>query len=236
MSDLASELSNLHEIHLKLHDVRQQLERGPRQIAARRKKVQAAEHELLEQEEALKQARAGADRKSLDLRSKETQLEELQAKLNAASSNREYDIIRGQIDADKVAMSVLEDEILELLDRVDSAQRGVGEIKEKVKQAEDEVSAFADDFEKKAEGLRRREEGLLAQLGEAEKVIPLQIRDQYRRLVEAHGADAMAAVEDGVCSCCNVTLTTQMRVSINSGNFNFCTSCGRLLYRPRATD
>ena len=69
--------------------------------------------------EKLLELRKSADGKSLQLKSNEAKNLDLTAKLNAASSNKEYEIISSQIEADKMANSVLEDEILEALDKVD---------------------------------------------------------------------------------------------------------------------
>ncbi len=66
-------------------------------------------------------------------------------------------------------------------------------------------------------------------MAEAEKIIPSKHADGYRRLVTAHGADALADAGGGVCTHCFVTLTSQGRVQLNSGEFVFCT-CGRLLF------
>ena len=52
----------------------------------------------------------------------------------------------------------------------------------------------------------------------------------YRRVVGSLGADAMAPVENGVCTGCYVALRPQQRVQLNGGTIVFCSSCGRLLY------
>ena len=75
----------------------------------------------------LKDQRGASDRKSLDLKTNEAKIADLQTKLNTSTNNREYDIIRGQIDADSSANSVLEDEILESLEKVDLCQTDIRE-------------------------------------------------------------------------------------------------------------
>lgn len=225
-----AEFAHLHDLHSKQKRVRDQLERGPKQIEARKKKIAAAEAELAQKEQDLKDARAAADKKNLDLKSKENQILDLQGKLNTATTNREYDIIRGQIDADKAAMAVLEDEILELLERVDGIQREIGEAKQAVSDAEKDVSEFANQFEEKSKELSDQDSKLTEAIKDAERVIPGEIRDQYRRLVAAYGPDAMASAEGGSCNFCFVQLTSQNKVLLNSGKTLFCPSCGRLLY------
>lgn len=230
MPSTGAQYSHLHELHLQLKEIQDQLSRGPRQIKARQARIAEAEAQLAAKEQELKEVRASVDRKNLDLRSKEAHLADLQGKLNAAASNREFDIIRGQMDADRAAKAVLEDEILEFLDRVDARQRDVAEAKALIKTTQEDARRFANEFEQKAADLLTREAELKSRIAEAEKIIPSEIQGQYRRLVDAYGPEALAAVRHGVCQQCNVTLTSQTKVLLASGKLIFCSSCGRLMY------
>ncbi len=60
--------------------------------------------------------------KQLQLREREARIKDLQVKLNTCSSNREYQALKEQIAADQQANSVLSDEILEALERIDVLQ------------------------------------------------------------------------------------------------------------------
>jgi predicted nucleic acid-binding Zn-ribbon protein len=230
MASVGEQYGHLHDLHKQLKEIQDQLARGPRQIRARETRVGEAEAELASREQELKEARSTVDRKNLDLRSKEAHLQDLQGKLNTAASNREYDIIRGQMDADRAAKAVLEDEILEWLDRLDARQKDIATSKLAIKEAQQERERFATDFEQKATDLSRSEASLKTQIAEAEKMIPSELMPQYRRLVDAYGAEAMASAENGVCNQCFVALTAQNKVLLNSGTLLFCSVCGRLIY------
>jgi uncharacterized protein len=229
---VGADLTELHRLHGLLRDVREELARGPRQIKAREQVVTTAQADVVARQEELKQTRLAADRKGLELRTLESKLEDLKAKLNQASNNREYDILCGQIDADTAAKAVLEDEILEHLDRVDRLQKDVVACQEKVKQTHSDKDRFATEFEARIVGLKSQETDLLGQLQKAESVLSGEPLAKYRRLVDARSADAMAAVEGGVCTGCYVSLTSQQKVLLNSSQILFCSSCGRLMYSP----
>jgi predicted nucleic acid-binding Zn-ribbon protein len=92
---------------------------------------------------------------------------------------------------------------------------------------------FIANFDKEAIGLRENETQLFEKLKKAEVVLGGDTAAKYRRLVEAHGSEALAAVEGGVCTGCYVSLTSQQRVQLNSGQILFCSSCGRLMYLPQ---
>lgn len=230
MASAGAQFGHLHQLLMQLKEVQDQLARGPRQIKARQARTAEAEQQLAAKEADLKEARTTTDRKNLDLRTKEAHLNDLQGKLNQASSNREFDIIRGQMDADRAAKAVLEDEILEWLDRIDGRQREIADCKRSIQEATEEVRRFASEFEQKSIELRQMEVELQAQIEEAEKIIPTDIKAQYRRLVDTYGAEGLASSLNGVCNQCFVTLTAQNKVQLNSGKLMFCSVCGRLLY------
>jgi uncharacterized protein len=56
--------------------------------------------------------------------------------------------------------------------------------------------------------------------------------DSYRRLVHAHGAGALASVENRACTACHAILSPQDNLNVKTGKLIFCRSCGRLLYPP----
>jgi predicted nucleic acid-binding Zn-ribbon protein len=231
---VGSDLTELHRLHGLLRDVREELARGPRQLKAREQLVATSKQDVLNKQELLKQTRMAADRKALELRTLESKLEDLRAKLNQASSNREYDILRGQVDADVAAKAVLEDEILDHLERVDRLQKDIAAAQDRVTQAETDKLKFAGKFEAEAVDLKAREANLHELLARAESVLTGEPLAKYRRLVDAYGAEALASVESGVCTGCYVSLTPQQRVFLNSGQILFCSSCGRLMYLSQA--
>lgn len=225
-------IANLHRLHLALQEVQEQLQRGPRQIRAREQLLLHADAEVTAKKDQLKQLRGSSDRKSLDLKTNESKIADLKAKLNQATSNKEFDILKGQIEADTVANSVLQDEILELYDKVDRTQTEIKEAEAKAAKAKEEVQRFTRQFEADSAGLQARRAELTNEIRRSESGLTGEVAERYRRLVEAHGADAMAPAEGGICGNCRVQVTPQYRVLLNSGNVVFCGSCGRLLYSP----
>ena len=95
----AATLRTLHRMHRQLADLQEQLAAGPRQVAARTKRLQAAEGGKASAQDAVKQARLAADQKQLQLKSAEAKILELEGKLNACKTNREYQTLRDQIAA-----------------------------------------------------------------------------------------------------------------------------------------
>jgi predicted nucleic acid-binding Zn-ribbon protein len=232
MSITAAALRELHRIHQQLAELRDCLERGPRQVRAREGSVAQLEARLAEARDKAKQTQMGVDRKQLDLKAGEQKVVDLRVKLNAANSNREYQALLEQIAAAEMAGSVLSDEILEGLEKID--QHGIT-----VKEAEKNLSSGKLELEKakkavdeSAATIQADIVRLEAELAQAEKQLPSDIKGDYQRVVRSKGADSLSAVDDGVCTGCGQQITLNMQNELKLSKLVFCKACGRLLYLP----
>ena len=226
-------LRDLHRIHQQLFDLRDRLERGPKQIKARETNLTRLEGEVNQAKTNSKTARMTADHKQLLLKTGENKIADLKTKLNQASSNREYQALRDQIAADEMANSVLADEILEALERIDELAAAVVEAEQKLIKGKEELAKnrqqVAEQHDRLAEDVCRLE----VDVKEAEAILPDDFRAAYYRIVKSKGSDAMAAVENSTCSGCHQQITQNMQNALMMGRIVFCQgSCGRLLYLP----
>ena len=76
---------------------------------------------------------------------------------------------------------------------------------------------------------------LEAEIEVSERNLPPSVLTDYRRLVVAHGASALATIHGSSCASCYVTLLPQAKIEVNSGKIVFCKNCGRLLYPAEET-
>lgn len=224
-------LKELHKLHIQLREVQEELDRGPKQVKARGQFTLQKQDELEAQKQKQKTLKMAADQKSLQLKSNEAKILELKGKLNAASSNREFDIIKSQIEADSMANSVLEDEILNHLEKVDAAQIAVRKLEAELAAAKLEETRASEKITSSMAELNSRALALQQEIASAESVLPAEIAVVYRRLVKTYGAGALAEVDGSICSSCYVGLPPQMAVALKAGQIMFCKTCGRLLYQ-----
>ena len=230
MSSHTSTLKGLHQLHQQLQDAHQELDRGPRRIEAHLRIVKTRRDNADSCKTSLTELRMAADHKSLQLKTNEAKITELRGKLNAAASNREFDIIKSQIEADTMANSVLEDEILEFYDRLDQSQQSLNSLESEFQAVQDQTQGLVDQIDQRRPVLEAQLESLDKDIAASEQSMPTDVMLDYRRLVHAHGAAALAAVSDGVCTACHEILSPQVRVYVNMGKPVFCRSCGRLIY------
>ncbi len=232
MTVTAAALRELHSIHRQLANLHDRLERGPRQVRSRAANVQQWEAQLAEAEERVKQTQLNIDRKQLDLKTGEQKITDLKQKLNACSSNREYQALLEQIAASEMAGSVLTDEILEAMEKVDQLRVEVGKRNGTVATGRQELEKTRREVESAADALKAEIAELEGRLAEAEASLPADFKVDYQRIVNSKGPDGLAVAEDGVCTGCGQQITLNMLDKLMLSQPIFCKSCGRLLYLP----
>jgi predicted nucleic acid-binding Zn-ribbon protein len=232
MSVTAAALRELHRIHQQLAELRDRLERGPKQVRVREGSVAQLEAKLAEARDRAKQTQMTVDRKNLDLKSGEQKVVDLKVKLNAANSNREYQALLEQIAAAEMAGSVLQDEILEAMDKIDQLGTAVKEAEKNLAAGKLELEKARQVVESTAANIRGDVSRLEGELSEAEKALPAELKIDYQRVVRSKGADSLSAVDDGVCTGCGQQITLNMQNELKLSKLVFCKSCGRLLYLP----
>jgi predicted nucleic acid-binding Zn-ribbon protein len=223
-------LELLHRIHRQLADLRDRQERGPRQVKAREANVAKFDAELHAAQDAVKQAKMTADRKQLDLKASENRITDWKVKLNACSNNKEYQTMLDQIAAAEMAGSVLADEILEVMEKTDQLEAAVAEVKTRLDAGKNDLAKFRDSVANEGQLIAGDIARLEKELVEAEKRLPAEFRDDYRRVIRGKGAEGMARMEAGVCEGCGKQVTLNMQNYLLLGKPVFCTACGRLLY------
>lgn len=228
-------LRTLHRIHRQLADLEEQLAAGPRLVAARSAEVSAAEARRTAAQDDVKKARVVADQKQLQLKSAEAKIRDLEGKRNASKTNREYQTLGEQIAADTMANKVLEDEILECLERIDALKGTVPAAESAVAAAttalaEAKARVAAESGRLQAEMTRVRSE-----LEAAERDLEEDVREKYARIVKHKGADGLAPLEGRSCGGCCQQLTSDTTAAVTHGRVAVCRNCGRLLYLPESS-
>jgi predicted nucleic acid-binding Zn-ribbon protein len=189
-----------------------------------------AELEKLKQETL--SLRMAADEKQAQLSSRESKLRKRQSQLQEATSNAEYQALKDEIAATKMANSVLEDEILEALEKLDQLQAKVSQTKAAVAKAQQEAEKAGREVEEHDPRIRGDIDRLGAELLQCEADLPGDFRELYRRVVRHRGQDALASVQGEFCEGCNQHVPVNLINELLLNRPATCKACGRLLYLP----
>ncbi len=134
----------------------------------------------------------------------------MKRKRNECSTNKEYQALIEQIAADEMATSVLSDEILELLEKIDEHQGSVDQAEIQMTKSTDDIKRLQDRVAGQREKLEIDVARFTAELAQAEKELPVDSKVEYERMVKARGEEALTAVDGEICGGCYRTITPQM--------------------------
>ncbi len=222
----------LHRIHRQLTDLRERQDRGPRQIQIAESHVRHCEEKLAQTKDQAKSLRLAVEQQQLHLKVGEEKVKELRRKLNAAMNNREYQAFLDQIAADEMTNSVLTDEILEAMERIDAFQKNIADAEAALKGAKKKAEEVRDETAKQGPAIQADIERLEAELRQSEATLPSDIHNWYQRIVRHKGEDALAVIENQCCGGCNQQIPLNLCNQVMLGQPVACKTCGRLLYLP----
>jgi len=223
-------LRRLHHVREQLRDLNERLERGPRISKAHEANLARLEAEFAEAQAKARDLRVKTDEKQVLLKSGEANVERRRRQLREVNDNPSYQALLDQIAADQMANSVLEDEILESMEKLDRFAAKVKEANQAVARSRAEAAKVRREWEQEAPSIRGDIERLEAELRQVEADLPGDFRDLYGRLTRAKGSDALAAIFGEFCGGCNQHVPLNMVNAVMLGKPVCCKSCGRLLY------
>ena len=159
-------------------------------------------------------------------------IQKSEEKLRSVKTNKEYQSSLKEIDDIKAINSKLEDEMLEFLEKIETAEKALKERKqhyteivEDSNQQKDSIKRDAEQREKKLAELESDRSQIAAELDTA-------VIEIFNR-VKAKQVDGVAivAVVDAVCQGCNMNIPPQTYNELQRrDSLKYCPSCDRIIY------
>ncbi|MBL7155611.1 MAG: hypothetical protein ISS90_00525 [Candidatus Omnitrophica bacterium] len=224
-------LVELQEIDNEMYNKKRVLEAVPERIKELDAAVQVKSANLKNLEEESKKLQVKRKEKEVELQTKEETTKKYQAQLFQIKTNKEYAALEKEIAGIKADNSVLEEEIIILLDETDEIQKKISKEREifegEKKKAREEKTKLQD--EKKTNEAEYND--LNNKRKEFVTGIDKKILAKYERILKKWDGLAMVPVVSGTCGGCNMNLPPQV---INEAELRkdliFCGNCSRILY------
>ncbi|MCM8796878.1 MAG: hypothetical protein NC923_03250 [Candidatus Omnitrophica bacterium] len=224
-------LLRLQAIDTEIYNLKAEREAKPQQLQEAEKIFQEKKQRLTSLEKEFFDLQKQRKDKELELATKEEAGKKLQTQLYSLKTNKEYQAMLQQIQDTKADASLIEDKILEILDKTDKKKAEVEQ--EKLRLKEEEKIFF---FEKnKIESRIKEIDDRLAQLeAQRKQVLPevdKKILAQYERILNNRDGLAIVAVENNSCKGCNMFVPAQVINLIKMyERIITCEVCNRILY------
>ncbi|HOW59722.1 MAG TPA: C4-type zinc ribbon domain-containing protein [Candidatus Omnitrophota bacterium] len=169
--------------------------------------------------------------KELELSQKEGQVKKLDGQLSQVKTNKEYNALQQEIASLKADNSLLEEEIIRVLDEVEAAKDEARKEKEKFTLVAKSFQGKDDEQVSQEKNLQGRLIDLKKQRDEAVMQLPPELGELYNRIASKKQGLALALVTGDVCTACQMQLRPQLINEVRLGeNIVVCENCSRILY------
>jgi hypothetical protein len=224
-------LKRLQSLKSEINELKEYQERRKQDV--QKKKTQIEDKETLAEkkhEEKLSRQKE-IDRKELDLKTDEGEITKYNVQLNSIKTNKEYTALCTEIGSKKADMSILEDEILNTMSRLESVNEEYNRLQEDLRREEESLKVLIESVDA---DVRKTDIEIEKIQNDQKKYIDALDENSlkhYNRLSNIKGGKAVVAVVGNVCGGCSMNITTQTLNSLMGGKeLVFCQSCSRILY------
>ena len=208
----------------------------PRDRADVSREITALEEERATREGELEQVRLDRRRHEGELEMQQEHLERYERQLNEVKTNVAYSALLTEIQGTRRAISELEDEVLEAMERREAIDGRIGEIDGELElkraAAADrlrELDEEAASIEREIAGLEARRQGMVTD-------VDTTVYRLYDRLRRGHRFPALVPLKGLACGVCYSRLPPQVvREITHDGSLHPCEACGVLVYAPLET-
>jgi predicted nucleic acid-binding Zn-ribbon protein len=229
VADLTT-LIRIQDLDVRLMELSTDLGRLPSEYALEEQAAEQARQAVEAQRQEHEEARREAQRSEGEIKVLEDQIGKLTVQLNTAKTNKEYQLILGQINGAKVDLSRAEEIGLEALSKVE-------ELDEQQREASETLAAREADLEAAKARVAGRRQDLEREIGELRSKrheltgqVEDSLMDTYERILTSREGQALVRVIDGTCQGCFVRVTAQEMQLLQSGDeFVRCRNCARIL-------
>jgi predicted nucleic acid-binding Zn-ribbon protein len=190
----------------------------------------AFEFKALEtQRDEARQKRSQLDHELAETR---TRAEKAERDLMSSTNSKAYEAAIREMDAAKKHISELETKILEQMEKLEEAEKSIGEREPEIARLRAERDEKLRAFE---EQTRAQTEELAARRNQREQLmqgLPKNMQALYNRIsTRIRGGIAVAEARNGSCTACSMSLRPQVMAQIRRGDeIIICDNCNRILY------
>ena len=187
--------------------------------------------EIQSKRDTLQTARADLEKQIAE---NKTYLERADRNLKHAQNQKEYETAMRETDALQKQIAAFETQIVEKMTAIEEVEKELEERAEEISTIDGKREAALREFEKELTSGKKEFESDTKKREEVFVTLPAQLASIYNRMAQrSRDGIAVAAVVNGSCSACFMSLRPQMQVEVKKGDqIITCESCARILYMP----
>jgi predicted nucleic acid-binding Zn-ribbon protein len=231
IKDQLQKLVQLQQLDTKIFDLEKQKKEIPEESAKLEQLFLSKKQHAEDIKKEIDTLLLKRKEKELGLATKEEASKKFQNQLYSLKSNKEYTAMLKEIEGIRADKSVIEDELLQIFDLVDTKKDEFNKEQERLKLEEQKLSK-----DKEAVNIRLKEiDQELATLANKRKqiidLVDSKILAAYEKILQNRAGIAIASVKNETCQGCFMNVTPQDINEIKMyDRIIFCQMCARILY------
>ena len=234
MEDIQEQIKLLVELQgldTQIFKLVAELESIPQRIKQAEENFKEKADNLKNLEDNLKRIQVKRKEKEGDLESKEGAIKKYQSQLNQVKTNREYSALQDEISRVKADNSLIEEDIIGLLDQIDAENQKMAKEKEFLKQEETQLAKDRERLVGEEGKIKIALDDLKNQRVVLAEKIDKEMLFKYERIVKKGDNRAVVPVLNYACQGCFRVMPAQVINEIRMHDrLIFCENCARILY------
>ncbi len=232
MKDQIIILKQLQDVDVKIFAFKDERHRLPEELKQELQAFEDCKSVLAQIEADLKDMQVSRKEKEVVLLTKEEHIKKLQGQLYQVKKNDEYRALENEIASAKADNSIIEEEILKLLDSTDEKKQEAQLKKQDVLSAETELKVKEAKVKERVVKLGLEIESLGQERSKIAADVDKEVIDIYERIIQSKKAQlAVVRIKDSACQGCFMHIRPQLINEVKLGkDLILCESCARILY------
>lgn len=225
-------LTELQAKDIHVDGINDQLEELPLQIEELNQKLEEEKQSFEHYRTEGKHFSLTRKEKEGDLTAKEDEIQKHNKELNSIKTNEAYKVMLNKIEQTKQEKNVVEDEILELMEKADEFNKKIKTVEVEFKEKDSGVKKQVAELQAQIEAFNNELKKCEEERMEFAKNIPEQELRQYEHIRNGKDGLAIVPIEDKTsCSGCHYKLPPQVVNDVIRGrDVVVCDQCSRILY------
>jgi len=225
-------LVKVQQIEIEAGKLNDYLKKIPSRVSNIEQELEAFIHSVETDEAAIEKFNKQYRTLEAEVQFNLSKIQKSQEKLRSVKTNKEYQSSLKEIDDIKAVESKLEDEMLELLEKIEAAEKAIKDRRQHYTQIVDESNREKEAIERDAEQRQRN----LAELDSKRVAIAAELDAGLLEIfnkVKAKQSDlvAIVGVQDAVCQGCHMNIPPQVYNELQRcDSLRYCPSCFRIIY------
>jgi len=231
MDEQLNLLIQLQELDGTIRSLTERKKRLPEALAELERRRTANTADLEKVRENLQAAQKNKRDRDKDLEVGAQKVEKLKARTSEIKTNKEYQALLKEIETAEQESKAIEDEILQLMEKIDAATAGIAGAEQRAR--EEEAAIQAEQKGHEADYARLEEELKGVEQVRQQFVARVQptVLSLYQKLLLSKGGVAIAESRGEACSGCYMSIPPQVFVNVKKNeSIITCPQCGRILF------